>query len=349
MEKGFWSSQFRSSFHFWCRHEKGLYDDHCNGDFRYRRVSPHLGLLLFTSARFRFNGFLAVWRRLNDRQRFLSDLTSLFSQASQYHGWLATVPDAPLPLHLYFNWGGVAMHFIMHMHWRMAPLAPETPISGRAVMTAAFKAYLWSCPPKHNFCSLLDDIVTITMSRTSEWNILDESFIQSFSTLQYVRLWLGTAGAHIKNRLVGSPSTRQRIYSSALIIAVLFTKYDWFCLPIFMLYNFALFIGLNKTYADFLEQVKSTTVLCVYLLSVYQEGYLMKEGVGWSDERGGSDGDRFGSDKGNPNLAKFVTIGAIYQSVTSCASSTSSRCTARAAGAAAASNYVVVQLQFAFL
>ncbi|GBP80767.1 Molybdenum cofactor biosynthesis protein 1 [Eumeta japonica] len=38
----------------------------CNGDFSYRRVSPHLGLLLFTSARFWFNGFLTVWRRLND-------------------------------------------------------------------------------------------------------------------------------------------------------------------------------------------------------------------------------------------------------------------------------------------
>ncbi|GBP65547.1 hypothetical protein EVAR_87523_1 [Eumeta japonica] len=90
----------------------------------YRRVSPHLGLLLFTSARFWFNGFLAVWRRLNDGQRFLSDLTSLFSRASQYDGCNATVPDAPLPLHfiggasvahvssIHFNWGGVAMHFI---------------------------------------------------------------------------------------------------------------------------------------------------------------------------------------------------------------------------------------------
>ncbi|GBP42427.1 hypothetical protein EVAR_47720_1 [Eumeta japonica] len=41
--------------------------------YSYRRVSPHLGLFLFTSARFRFSGFLAVWRRLNDGQRFLSD------------------------------------------------------------------------------------------------------------------------------------------------------------------------------------------------------------------------------------------------------------------------------------
>ncbi|GBP10045.1 hypothetical protein EVAR_77486_1 [Eumeta japonica] len=35
----------------------------------------------------------------------------------------------------------------------LAPLAPETPISGlmMTVMTAAFKAYHWSSPPKHNF------------------------------------------------------------------------------------------------------------------------------------------------------------------------------------------------------
>ncbi|GBP40815.1 hypothetical protein EVAR_87077_1 [Eumeta japonica] len=61
----------------------------------YRRVSPHLGLLLFTSARLWFNGFLAVWRRLNDGQLFLLDLTSLFSRASQYDGWLATIPASP--------------------------------------------------------------------------------------------------------------------------------------------------------------------------------------------------------------------------------------------------------------
>ncbi|GBP19716.1 hypothetical protein EVAR_8876_1 [Eumeta japonica] len=41
---------------------------------RYRRVSTHPGLPLFTSARASvFSGFLAVWRRLNDGQRFLSD------------------------------------------------------------------------------------------------------------------------------------------------------------------------------------------------------------------------------------------------------------------------------------
>ncbi|GBP22184.1 hypothetical protein EVAR_10694_1 [Eumeta japonica] len=50
--------------------------------------------------------------------------TSLFSRALQGDGWLATVSDAPLPLHfiggasvahvscIHFNWGGVAMHLI---------------------------------------------------------------------------------------------------------------------------------------------------------------------------------------------------------------------------------------------
>ncbi|GBP84715.1 hypothetical protein EVAR_32341_1 [Eumeta japonica] len=83
----------------------------CNGDFSYRRVSPHLGLLLFTSARFRFSGFLAVWRRLMMDSVFFQ--TSLFSRASQCDGCDATVSDAPLPLHFI---GGAsvahAMHFI---------------------------------------------------------------------------------------------------------------------------------------------------------------------------------------------------------------------------------------------
>ncbi|GBP46133.1 hypothetical protein EVAR_26578_1 [Eumeta japonica] len=60
---------------------------------------------------------------INDGQRFHFQ-TSLFSRASQFDGWLATVSDAPLPLHfiggasvahvscIHFNWGGVSMHFI---------------------------------------------------------------------------------------------------------------------------------------------------------------------------------------------------------------------------------------------
>ncbi|GBP92174.1 ATP-binding cassette sub-family G member 4 [Eumeta japonica] len=51
----------------------------CNGDFGYRRVSPHPGLPLFT-------------------MRTLLSMT-LLSRASQDDGWLATVSDAPLPLH----------------------------------------------------------------------------------------------------------------------------------------------------------------------------------------------------------------------------------------------------------
>ncbi|GBP43737.1 hypothetical protein EVAR_29719_1 [Eumeta japonica] len=53
--------------------------EECNGDFGYRRVSPHPGLPLFT-------------------MRTLLSLT-LLSRASQDDGWLATVSDAPLPLH----------------------------------------------------------------------------------------------------------------------------------------------------------------------------------------------------------------------------------------------------------
>ncbi|GBP75004.1 hypothetical protein EVAR_82422_1 [Eumeta japonica] len=49
---------------------------------------------------------------------------TLLSRALQDDGWLATVSDAPLPLHfiggasvahvscIHFNWGGVAMHLI---------------------------------------------------------------------------------------------------------------------------------------------------------------------------------------------------------------------------------------------
>ncbi|GBP83306.1 hypothetical protein EVAR_57568_1 [Eumeta japonica] len=68
---------------------------------------------------------------------------TLLSRASQDDGWLATVSDAPLPPHFI---GGASV-----AHNALAPLAPETPISGRAVTTAAFKAYHWSSPPKHDF------------------------------------------------------------------------------------------------------------------------------------------------------------------------------------------------------
>ncbi|GBP37694.1 hypothetical protein EVAR_23743_1 [Eumeta japonica] len=65
---------------------------------RYRRVSPHPGLPLFTSARFSVaSGFLTVWRRSMMDSVFFQ--TSLFSRALQGDGWLATVSDAPLPLH----------------------------------------------------------------------------------------------------------------------------------------------------------------------------------------------------------------------------------------------------------
>ncbi|GBP37704.1 hypothetical protein EVAR_23753_1 [Eumeta japonica] len=73
----------------------------CNGDFSYRRVSPHPGLPLFTSARFSVvSGFLAVWRRSMMDSVFFQ--TSLFSRALQGDGWLATVSDAPLPA--FYRW-----------------------------------------------------------------------------------------------------------------------------------------------------------------------------------------------------------------------------------------------------
>ncbi|GBP03643.1 hypothetical protein EVAR_2399_1 [Eumeta japonica] len=197
------------------------------------------------------------------------------------------------------------------------------------------------------------------MSGTSETNILDESFVKSFSALQNIQLLLGTARVNLKKRLVGSPSTRQRIYSSVLIIAVaicgydmttdmcilavlrklllafeefvnlykyqLYTKYDWVCLPISLLFNFSLFIGLNKTYADFLTQVKSTRVLCVYLLSVYQEGAIYNKASRMLREL----------DERRPQFSvygMFALHAALPLRVL-----------------AVASNYVVVQLQFAFL
>ncbi|GBP83197.1 hypothetical protein EVAR_66748_1 [Eumeta japonica] len=66
---------------------------------RRKQLSPrkpaHLGLLLFTSARFWFNGVLAVWRRLMMDSVFSFRL-NFFIQPSftWYDGWLATVPDA---------------------------------------------------------------------------------------------------------------------------------------------------------------------------------------------------------------------------------------------------------------
>ncbi|GBP26554.1 hypothetical protein EVAR_86057_1 [Eumeta japonica] len=83
-------------------------------------------------------------------------------RALQYDGCNATVPDAPLPLHFI---GGAPTYkmqwewcmcngcttYNMQWEWCIRCTSPKTPISGRAVMTAAFKAYHWSSPPKHNF------------------------------------------------------------------------------------------------------------------------------------------------------------------------------------------------------
>ncbi|GBP08381.1 hypothetical protein EVAR_77093_1 [Eumeta japonica] len=79
-------------------------------------------------------GFLQCGGVVNNGQRFF--LQTLLSRALQDDGWLGTV--------------GCTTPTAFYRH-ALAPLAPETPISGRAVTTAAFKAYHWSSPPKHDF------------------------------------------------------------------------------------------------------------------------------------------------------------------------------------------------------
>ncbi|GBP47290.1 hypothetical protein EVAR_38054_1 [Eumeta japonica] len=89
----------------------------CNGDFGYRRVSPHPGLPLSSRAHFSlWSADFLQWRRSNDGQRFQ---TSLLSRALQGDGWLATVSDAPLPLH-FIGGASVAMSCI-HFNWEAWP------------------------------------------------------------------------------------------------------------------------------------------------------------------------------------------------------------------------------------
>ncbi|GBP10288.1 hypothetical protein EVAR_91945_1 [Eumeta japonica] len=54
-----------------------------------------------------------------------------------FYGWCIR---CTCELHTFLIWGGVAMHLIhiCIVKHALAPLAPETPISGRAVTTAAF-------------------------------------------------------------------------------------------------------------------------------------------------------------------------------------------------------------------
>ncbi|GBP41380.1 hypothetical protein EVAR_84724_1 [Eumeta japonica] len=60
------------------------------------------------------SGFLQVWRRLMMDSVFFQ--TSLFSRASQCDGWLATVPDAPLPLHFI---GGASVSHVEGLRRRL--------------------------------------------------------------------------------------------------------------------------------------------------------------------------------------------------------------------------------------
>ncbi|GBP48756.1 hypothetical protein EVAR_32774_1 [Eumeta japonica] len=52
----------------------------------------------------------------------------------------------------------------------LAPLAPETPISGRTVTTTAFKAYDWSSPPRHNFDTEQPSPQLTPARRSSKWD-----------------------------------------------------------------------------------------------------------------------------------------------------------------------------------
>ncbi|GBP48088.1 hypothetical protein EVAR_74593_1 [Eumeta japonica] len=108
---------------------------HCNGDFGYRRVSLHPDCLFTMRTLFygrRISCSVAAWSIMDSVFFF----QTLLSRASQDDGWLATVSDAPLPLHfmggasvahvscIHFNLGGVAMHLIhMHCQHALAPLA----------------------------------------------------------------------------------------------------------------------------------------------------------------------------------------------------------------------------------
>ncbi|GBP52131.1 hypothetical protein EVAR_21262_1 [Eumeta japonica] len=77
----------------------------CNGDFGYRRVSPHPGLPLFT-------------------MRTLLSMT-LLSRALQDDGWLATVSDAPLPP--YFIGGASVAHWRFLWARASVPARPSLP------------------------------------------------------------------------------------------------------------------------------------------------------------------------------------------------------------------------------
>ncbi|GBP29967.1 hypothetical protein EVAR_22865_1 [Eumeta japonica] len=80
----------------------------------YRRVSPHPGLPLFTM---RMRTLLSIWSadflRCGGDQMMDSVFfqTSLLSRALQGDGWLATVSDAPLPLHFI---GGASVAHELH-------------------------------------------------------------------------------------------------------------------------------------------------------------------------------------------------------------------------------------------
>ncbi|GBP28588.1 hypothetical protein EVAR_85787_1 [Eumeta japonica] len=73
-----------------------------------RKPAPRIASLHERTLLCVVGGFLAVWRRSMMDSVFFQ--ISLFSRASQCDGWLATVSDAPLPLH-FIGGASVAHHY----------------------------------------------------------------------------------------------------------------------------------------------------------------------------------------------------------------------------------------------
>ncbi|GBP82071.1 hypothetical protein EVAR_103790_1 [Eumeta japonica] len=92
----------------------------------------------------------------------------------------------------------------MHCQHALAPLAPETPISGRTVMTTAFKAYDWSSPPRHNFDTEQPSPQLTPARRSSKWDAAERhqsSDVHHTNLVVRTRTMSPSAGA----RHIGSP------------------------------------------------------------------------------------------------------------------------------------------------
>ncbi|GBP14912.1 hypothetical protein EVAR_75487_1 [Eumeta japonica] len=81
-----------------------------------RKPAPRIASLHERTLLCVVGGFLAVWRRSMMDSVFFQ--TSLFSRALQCDGWLATMSDAPLPLH--FIGGGSVAHMHPALQYQVA-------------------------------------------------------------------------------------------------------------------------------------------------------------------------------------------------------------------------------------